>query len=647
MGLRHNFRASWDSMNYFPQYWALRSAAATNTAAQRYIGYDPTTGTPVGAKFNGADCATPLRKGTLRPRYIDCPGGAVSMDEFQGGIREFQYSSIMDYGAEFNSDLMGLGMYDKAAMKFSYAGDGYVEVFTDSKTDTLSKQNWASLHAFQNAFGFPSPISLFGSGSINYTSYPNLFNSGAASIGMRKDVPYASISGTDVCDSSGKCYFQSDPDNNPLVPYFFCSDEFVGNLTCARFDSGADAYEQVHDIISRYENFYLLNNFKRDRYTFHTSLGYKDRVASRYLDLIRNQLTWYALLRADFEDFMGETGNNQFFADEDGWGSFSVGVSDGFDLFGRVIAKPEAGNFTMVAANASTDYPIAYLKKSSDLTSAPGAGETTIGLIDGKYIDTTWDFDNCGYYWADECQTRIGYFIDKTVALDVLSQSQAYFTGRDTSTDVRKYAIGYILPYKKQIQEKLGALLAGDYNSLAARVDNTNPAALKVTLPTWSINNPAGGFTLQLYAGVYGLSSFPTTFDHDFIDTTRIFVVGNGEAPVPDSQITCSVAPGTTANGYFCITDASSGKSYAAKTYPTVTDTAGGPAYRQDTGVRMLQTYASVLAAAVAECAAAAPNNCTAKTLAATQFKENLDVMRSLHNAYGYANYKTDAPFIY
>ena len=39
----------------------------------------------------------------------------------------------MDYGAEFNSDLQGLGLYDKAAMKFSYAGDGYVEVFTDAK----------------------------------------------------------------------------------------------------------------------------------------------------------------------------------------------------------------------------------------------------------------------------------------------------------------------------------------------------------------------------------------------------------------------------------------------------------------------------------------------------------------------------------
>ena len=29
------------------------------------------------------------------------------------------------------------------------------------------------------------------------------------------------------------------------------------------------------------------------------------------------------------------------------------------------------------------------------------------------------------------------------------------------------------------------------------------------------------------------------------------------------------------------------------------------------------------------------------------KFKQNIDVMRSLHNAFGYAAYKTDAPFYY
>jgi hypothetical protein len=670
MGLRHNFRASWDSMNYFDQYWQLRSGAAANPAAKKFGGFDPSTGQPIALSYNGgAACTDPTHMGKMRPRYIDCPGGATSVDEFMGGVREYQYSSIMDYGAEFNSDLQGLGKYDKAAMKFSYAGDGYVEVFTDAKTDQTSRLRWAALHAFQNAFGFPSPIGLTSTlESINYTTYPDLFNTGVAAITQRKDVPFSAISGTDI---SG--YFKSDTEGNPIVPYYFCSDEFVGNLTCARFDSGADAYEQATDIISRYENFYLLNNFKRDRYTFHTSLAYRDRIASRYMDQLRNQLTWYALLRADFTDFFGN--DSAFFSSEDGWGSFTQGVSDGFDTLGRVIAKPEAGSFQFVAAANSTDYNFDYYKKQSDDTSGGQPGSVAVGLLDGKYINTTWDFDGCGYYWADECQTRIGYFVDKTVALDVLSQSQAYFTGRDTSTDVRKYAIGYILPFQAQLQEKIGALLAGDYTSLAPKGDLSNPNAVKVTLPTWTLDqtattgaifDPAGGFTLQLYAGVYGLSTFPTTFDQSFIDTTKIFVVGNGEAPVSDSVI-MSPAVGTTdptqlvsyinpATGqpgggtreWFYVVDPDSGKTYAAHATKPASQVlkSGDPPvyYRNDTGVRMLQTYQAALSA-LAACGN--PTQCAAKQQAAVNYKQNLDVMRSLHNAFGYGIYKTDAPFWY
>jgi len=382
-----------------------------------------------------------------------------------------------------------------------------------------------------------------------------MFKSGADGIYKRIDVPYASIKAK-AYDFQGDTVL-ADSAGHPLVPYYFCSDEFVGNLTCARFDSGADAYEQAHDIISRYENFYLLNNFKRDRYTFHTSLGYRDRVASRYLDLIRNQLTWYALLRADFTDYEYDTpdGLNTFFTNPDsGWGTFSVAVSDGFDNIGQTLSMPTAGSFKFVNASDTTDVPLGYFKQYQD-TAGTQAGTQYVPILQGKYIDTTWDFSGCGYYWADQCQTRIGYLIDKMVAMDVLTQSQAYFTGRDTATDVRRYAIGYIRPYKNQIHEKIGALLAQDYTSLATYL-HTDPMSKANTtvFDSWALNNvgtsagnlsnktnkildPATGFTMQLYAAVYGLSEFPTTYDQDFVDNTRIFIIGNGEAPVADSQI--------------------------------------------------------------------------------------------------------------
>src|SRR5205814_7108001 len=132
VGLRHNFRASYDALNYHPKYWELRSAGASSS--QRFAGYNPTTSRALTTSFKGDGCTT----GRLHPRYVDCPGGAVSVEEAQGGIQEYQYSSVMDYGAEFNSDIMGLGHYDKAAMKFAYAGDGYVEVVTNAKNTQSS-----------------------------------------------------------------------------------------------------------------------------------------------------------------------------------------------------------------------------------------------------------------------------------------------------------------------------------------------------------------------------------------------------------------------------------------------------------------------------------------------------------------------------
>ena len=136
MGLRHNFRASFDAMNYFPRVLVrcarrrrrmrARRSTPASTVDDSCRSACPTTGTD--CTHGGAaqaDDASALRRLPGR-RHRRSPRSPAT-------VREFQYSSIMDYGAEFNSDLQGLGCYDKAAMKFSYAGDGFVEVFTDGQ----------------------------------------------------------------------------------------------------------------------------------------------------------------------------------------------------------------------------------------------------------------------------------------------------------------------------------------------------------------------------------------------------------------------------------------------------------------------------------------------------------------------------------
>jgi hypothetical protein len=331
VGCRHNFCGSYDAINYFPGYWQLRTEAVDH----------PDKG------MSPAD-------GQLHARWNNIAGGKETRFEIERGIREHQYSSIMDYGSEWNGDLKGLGYYDHALIKFSYAE--HVEVFTNAKADAGSLATFGALHIFSGAMGFPSALTQeSGLNAIPYTNYPTLFNNGWEGLGEREDVPFAAISEQSIGTTQNT--MMADVQGRPMVPYYFCSDEFAGNLTCQRFDSGADSYEQAADLISRYHNYYLVNSFKRDRFTFKTSLGYLERIGGRYFNLLHQQLTWYALLRTELESYLNDIAQlgfggdpnkvadaaAKFFSDEKQWGSFTVGVNLGFEMLGRVITTPSAG----------------------------------------------------------------------------------------------------------------------------------------------------------------------------------------------------------------------------------------------------------------------------------------------------------------
>ncbi|MDP6943337.1 MAG: zinc-dependent metalloprotease, partial [Myxococcota bacterium] len=92
IGLRHNFEASTDALNYHPEYWSLRGA------------------NPV-------------------------PLAELTQPEIDGRIREYQYSSIMDYASRFNMDTAGLGRYDIAAIKFGYGQ--LIEVFDQAPNEPM------------------------------------------------------------------------------------------------------------------------------------------------------------------------------------------------------------------------------------------------------------------------------------------------------------------------------------------------------------------------------------------------------------------------------------------------------------------------------------------------------------------------------
>ena len=132
------------------------------------------------------------------------------------------------------------------------------------------------------------------------------------------------------------------------VPYRFCSDEFAGaNQTCQRYDEGADIYEATTDTIDCYNNYYIFNNFARDRVGF-GYLGYMDRIYGRFFDRLRSNMQFYVLLQSDFSDFLAPT--DPFWTEPGAMGPWTVSVDQTFNHFLNVLATPEPGKYSVGAA---------------------------------------------------------------------------------------------------------------------------------------------------------------------------------------------------------------------------------------------------------------------------------------------------------
>ncbi len=506
-GLRHNFAGSFDAMNFPKTYWDLRTAG----------GHVP------------------------RPRYLDPESDA----EKKASISQFQYSSIMDYGAKFNTDIEGIGRYDRAALKFGYGQ--VVEVFNSVKDRYLVGALQATV-----TFGVPQPLLVDCSGnnyiSVHYTKLPSL-----VSLEDRRDVHVSQLTHSAVVKG---CAYPDDVDHDAdgrlAVPYHFCSDEFEGAAPdCNMYDRGADVYEIAANAIDTYRNYYLFNNFKRDRLGFNPA-DYLDRIYERYLDPLRSQMQFYALFRADYADSIPDDGTAaNFWHSPDGWGSYTVAVTQGFNLLGEILTTPEPGPYHLYTQADGRDVyqvdPYAVDKPAF-----------TLELPTGRYFTTEWDYDS-GYFWYERIH-HVGIFLDKVAALAQLTDPETSFLGADAASDVRQYAINYYRIFPQQMNDVWASALTDRWDRLAPLWDGKamtpRPISQKIIIDKTGLSpvDPQIGFSVQLYASSLGLALIPATYDQTFLDSARLFLQGNGQ------QIDAS-KPKVT------FTDPSSGRIYVAISY--------------------------------------------------------------------------------
>jgi hypothetical protein len=316
-----------------------------------------------------------------------------------------------------------------------------------------------------------------------------------------------------------------DPAGRVRRGYMFSSDEFAdtGNVPSFLYDAGADPYEQVRFLESAYENRYILDSFRRNRVEF-SSPSVLERTQAHYLDHIQQIAKTFAF--GAVLDGSPTSLNKAFLADGN-YGPLAMASTVAFDLYARILTRPEPGVFCDgTSANCAGTQPagLDLALFIADPTPLPAnTYDFKLGLGAGRYVHNDFDYSK-GYWWADY-QTQVGNYYDKIWATFYLSEAFDTFVSnaKEDFTDGRYKNVNFATVYPEQVRRLFANILTGDLVSFApwatAVGGNKTPDGA-LTYPTWHdlkglgtrpakamVVDPDWGFNEQLYT--MGLHLFP------------------------------------------------------------------------------------------------------------------------------------------
>ena len=522
LGLMHNFGGSDDAVNYFDAYWKIRD------------------------------------DGNVGPRLVD----PMTEDEQNKKLYNYAYSSVMDYAGRYTIDGLGVGKYDRSAMLFGYAGK--VEVFKDHTG--LSYEDLRDWHETDGDVLQFSPKL----GMLHYTTLYNQMKERLYSADNRMLVDVSTLSAD---------YSKATVDGADFtrVPYIYCSHNRADlGDNCLTRDFGADTQERMKNMLDDLNGWYIVRSFPRgsigtDNYS------YVSRYYGRIYDRLKNWNDLFGLYSDLLPQFFSPDQLNTFYNDPvNGWGTKTWGVQNAFNYLVQTVLMPEVGQyggpFQMEDGN-----PLM-------LTNVVGAN-FDVDLVNGRYFQTNWTDGEreCGYFWW-ECLHHVGFYLDKIMAIEALTDTETNFVARSSPTDIRQWEIGYYTTYPEAVTAINHATIAQDWRAVGPYRDNFG--LLRFPNDAGALNethiapiDPSATFTVQLYWQVLGLARFSDNFDQSFADQSNVFVLGTGAAPdVPAASLAT-------------FRDPRSGLVYGALRFPGGTPGAGEAALDRANKVMALSNY--------------------------------------------------------
>jgi hypothetical protein len=607
MGLRHNFAASFDSLNYDIQYWQLRTHNGTVTE-------DCPKGTT-----DGTNC--------IAPRWRD----PISKEELDNNIGMYATTSVMDYPGDPSQDQRLLGKYDRAAVRLIY-GD-VVDVWAEPGVTVTGKKNAAGTAKAYKLSAFASHPGLTGiyffpnvdpdkpSDNIHYSQYHNAFK---LITGCKKSDAPGAIFGEkcseqplDVVDYRDMSPFAENPtyavfswgtaartkDKQGRVRrgYLFSSDEYAdaGNVTTFTDDAGADAFEIVRFLQSQYELRYVLDSFRRNRVTFN-SADTTWRLQSHYFDpieLIAKTFAFGALLDGD------PTAPPSSMLKDGYYGPLALAASVGLDMFAQIITRPQPGYFCSPDEYCGKQPygvdPVLYSADAAPLPDVYGYN-FQVALGNGRYLHNEFDYKQ-GYWWGDY-QTQVGSYYEKVWATYYLSEAFDWFisNSKEDFVDSRYKNVNFATVFPEQVRRLYNSLLTDDFESYAPRAmgkakSQKDAPAVPVLYPTWSgsdlgtfpkgalLVDPHWGWNARVWAMVWGAMYFPTNWSYDWVHQARIAALPTEQPNWPDDEV-------------YAFSDPKSGLTYRARS--SGTEKLAGLTRQKSAGARMLEWANRLLAIA-------------------------------------------------
>ena len=598
LGLRHNFIGSADALNFKDGYWDLRKETVGVTAGgQRVLPVMPQ---------NLLDASKP------------------NQNQIDQGLYEKAYSSIMDYGARPNSTNHGIGKYDEAAILFAYAGGyepGWVEVFNELRSDystpsvTLPLDNQAKTFPVRGAHvEIPlahvehyTPNHPFYSDRFHYTTLPFGFADQNASFEAMLDQGITRMNNRSFRKWSEmepvyerianelKNYSLSRLDLDPAyayhgdedrariivnlaggkdvpveVPYMYCSDGEVGsNMMCNLHDQGVDPFELTSKWIERYEEAYVFENFRRDRFLFSPS-SLLNRKFDRYLGNIPNVYQQWLIYLYQYVKYYHLSPEELFryglAGDPIYQNYWTMSVMDSTNLLMAQLSTPQAG-YHGKNANGVWEYVGNGDNQNRRLGDTEEAGlrasYATKGYSDIVYVPRGPGrslfsvYDTFGYDSFNRVN-EVGHFWDSLAAIEALISSDSQFIGVDRAGDSQRY----VLPYYDTFNEEL-ARLFGIYTTRAEEVPYYSPQLAKLDDGTAVIQKPVlvhgenfvpgfvyppapvspvdgsgnpmalspvvplSSFTSRFYAEFLSIAYFRQSWDLQYANLNQVFILGS------------------------------------------------------------------------------------------------------------------------